>query len=86
MQVEMQEDSRNDGWVGEKGEDPHVAATSGAEQRQHLIDADGAHSSQGAHRRSERFGAAPEAATPPHLGRAESAPQAIELNGHPVYG
>jgi len=44
-EVEMEEDGGNDGWVGEKGEDGHLAtattlrAVPGAEQRQDLVDA-----------------------------------------------
>ncbi len=38
-EIKMQEDGRNDGRVGEKGEDGHLAATSGAEQRQDRVDA-----------------------------------------------
>ena len=34
----MQEDSRNDGWVGEKRENPHLSTAARTEQRQHSKD------------------------------------------------
>ena len=37
-EVEMEEDGGDDGRVGEKGEDRHLATARGAEQRQDLVD------------------------------------------------
>ena len=56
--IEMEEDGGDDGWVGEKGEDGHLAAAGGAEERQDLVDAseqDGPADPCGAGARS-RFG------------------------------
>jgi hypothetical protein len=38
-EVEMEEDGGDDRRVGEEGEDGHLAAASGAEQRKDLVDA-----------------------------------------------
>ena len=38
-EVEVEEDPLNDGGIGEEGQDPHVSATTRAEEGQHLIDA-----------------------------------------------
>ena len=38
VEFEMQEDSRHDGWVGEKREDLHLTTAARAEQRKHAID------------------------------------------------
>lgn len=35
----MVQDGDDDGRIGDEGDDPHEAATRGAEQRQHLVDA-----------------------------------------------
>ena len=35
----MLQDGDDDGRIGDEGDDPHGAATRGAEQRQHLVDA-----------------------------------------------
>ncbi len=35
----MEEDGGDDGRIGEEGEDPHLAAAGGTEQRQHVVDA-----------------------------------------------
>ena len=37
--VEVEEDGGDDGWIGEEREDPHLTATGGTEQRQHVVDA-----------------------------------------------
>ena len=39
----VEKDRGDDRWVCEKGEDPHRAATSQAEQREHLMDASEEH-------------------------------------------
>ena len=38
-EVEVEEDGGDDGRTGEEREDPHLAATCGTEQRQHVVDA-----------------------------------------------
>ena len=38
VEFEMQEDSRHDGWVGEKRENLHLSSAARAEQRQYSID------------------------------------------------
>ena len=38
-QLEVLQDGDDDGRVGEEGENPHGAATCGAQKRQHLVDA-----------------------------------------------
>ena len=37
-QAQVQEDSRDDGWIGEKGEDPHLSTTARTQKRQHPVD------------------------------------------------
>jgi hypothetical protein len=37
-EVEVEEDGGDDGRIGQEREDPHLAATGGAEQRQHIVD------------------------------------------------
>ena len=34
----MEEDGGDDGRIGEEGEDPHLVAAGGTEQRQHVVD------------------------------------------------
>ena len=36
--VEVQENSRDDEWVGKKREDPHLAPATRTEERKHAID------------------------------------------------
>ena len=38
-EVEVEEDGGDDGRIGEEREDPHLTATGGTEQRQHVVDA-----------------------------------------------
>ena len=47
---EVLQDGDDHGRVGDEGEDPHMAATRGAEQRQHLVDASEQHSPSDASR------------------------------------
>jgi len=37
-EIEVQEDSRDDGWIGEECEDPHLATAGRTEKRQYAID------------------------------------------------
>ena len=48
VQVEVQEDSRDDGWVGKKGEDPHLAPAARTEERKHAPRRDHSRSERGA--------------------------------------
>lgn len=49
-ELEVLQDGADHGRVGDEGEDPHMAATRGAEQRQHLVDASEQHSPSDASR------------------------------------